>query len=142
MKWDHKLTMRYSTHGWLGPRSAEVSVDSLSLAATTNYTIRHILPNIFTVHKYHGLKRETDLTKLRNFDIVFTTYATIAAEFCKGVSLIHQLEYYRLVLDEGKNMVRVGAQRFKDVALRYDDHCLNILLIIILLWTLPSSNPR
>ena len=110
MKWDHKLTMRYSTHGWLGPRSAEVSVDSLSLAATTNYTIRHILPNIFTVHKYHGPKRETNPAKLRNFDIVFRTYATIAVEFCKGVSLIHQLEYYRLVLDEGKNMVRVGAQ--------------------------------
>lgn len=25
--------------------------------------------------------------------------------------MIHQLEYYRLVLDEGKNIARVGAER-------------------------------
>jgi SNF2 family DNA or RNA helicase len=103
--------MSYSTHGWLGSGGAEVSVDRLTLAATTNPTIRHILPDTLTVYKYHGPKRETDPTKLRNFDIVFTTYATIAAEFCKGTSVIHQLEYYRLVLDEGKNILRVGAER-------------------------------
>ena len=103
--------MSHSTHGWLGSGGAEVSVDWLTLAATANPTIRHILPDILTVYKYHGPKRETDPTKLRNFDIVFTTYATIAAEFCKGTSVIHQLEYYRLVLDEGKNIFRVGAER-------------------------------
>ena len=74
--------------------------------------MRHILPNRITVHKYHGTRRETDPTKLRDFDIVFTTYATIAAEFCKGTSVIHQLEYYRLVLDEGKNMVLADAERW------------------------------
>lgn len=77
---------------------------------------KHILPNILTVHKYHGPKRETDLTELRNFDIVFTTYATIAAEFCKGVSLIHQLEYYRLVLDEAHSIRHQETKQFRAVS--------------------------
>lgn len=77
---------------------------------------KHTLPDTLTVYKYHGPKRETDPTKLRDFDIVFTTYATIAAEFCKGTSVIHQLEYYRLVLDEAHSIRHQETKQFRAVS--------------------------
>ncbi|OCL02710.1 hypothetical protein AOQ84DRAFT_304166, partial [Glonium stellatum] len=77
---------------------------------------KHVFPNILKFYKYHGPKRETDFTKLRDFDIVFTTYATIAAEFCKGASVIHQLEYYRLVLDEAHSIRHQETKQFRAVS--------------------------
>jgi SWI/SNF-related matrix-associated actin-dependent regulator of chromatin subfamily A3 len=34
-------------------------------------------------------------------DVVFSTYATVTAEFCRGTSVLHDITWYRIVLDEG-----------------------------------------
>jgi SWI/SNF-related matrix-associated actin-dependent regulator of chromatin subfamily A3 len=66
-----------------------------------NSTSRHILPNTLNIYKFHGSKREADASKFRDFDIVLTTYATLAAEFCSGNNVLHHLKWFRVVLDEG-----------------------------------------
>jgi len=65
-------------------------------------TVRHLAPNSLTFHRYHGNGKETDVLKLIEFDIILTTYATIIADFSR-VSRLHQIMWYRIVLDEGNN---------------------------------------
>lgn len=52
--------------------------------------------------KYHGLKREKDLTELEQSDVVLTTYNTLATEATARKSQLHKINWYRVVLDEGK----------------------------------------
>jgi SWI/SNF-related matrix-associated actin-dependent regulator of chromatin subfamily A3 len=55
------------------------------------------------VHKYHGPKRELDTLKLVDFDIIFTTYATVAVEFRQYSNVLHSINWFRIVLDEGRS---------------------------------------
>jgi len=52
--------------------------------------------------KYHGQGRVKDATDLEDCDIVITTYNTLAAEAAGKRSLLHKINWYRVVLDEGK----------------------------------------
>lgn len=52
--------------------------------------------------KYHGQGREKNLDKLQESDLVITTYNTLATERAKNKSVLHDLEWYRVVLDEGR----------------------------------------
>lgn len=52
--------------------------------------------------KYHGQGRERDLTALEESDVVITTYNTLAAEAAAKKSQLHKINWYRVVLDEGK----------------------------------------
>jgi SWI/SNF-related matrix-associated actin-dependent regulator of chromatin subfamily A3 len=54
-----------------------------------------------TTIKYHGQNRERDTVVLCNADIIITTYHTLAAECASSRNLINDIEWYRLVLDEG-----------------------------------------
>jgi SWI/SNF-related matrix-associated actin-dependent regulator of chromatin subfamily A3 len=51
--------------------------------------------------KYHGLSRERSSAGLCDADIVITTYHTLAAEIANSNNLVNDIEWYRLVLDEG-----------------------------------------
>jgi SWI/SNF-related matrix-associated actin-dependent regulator of chromatin subfamily A3 len=51
--------------------------------------------------KYHGLSRERSSTGLCDADIVITTYHTLAAEIANSNNLVNDIEWHRLVLDEG-----------------------------------------
>ena len=53
--------------------------------------------------KYHGQARETNVAKLRDANIILTTYHTLAAEFSRKDNPLNEIEWYRLVLDEGRN---------------------------------------
>lgn len=65
------------------------------------------LHNSLKVFKYHGKDRKKHLSDLEHCDIVITTYNTLAREH--GIknnggsqSPLHDIEWYRVVLDEGK----------------------------------------
>lgn len=73
----------------------------------TNFTLRHLLPETLSVHKYHGPKRDTDVLRLREYDLILTTYATVSTEFSGGTSVLHRMNFFRLVLDEGRS-ARLG----------------------------------
>src|SRR5271163_2121566 len=62
---------------------------------------RH-LDGTLKVTTYHGKKRETEPAILANADIVLTTYHTLAADFAAKRSPIHEIAWYRIVLDEGR----------------------------------------
>lgn len=61
--------------------------------------------DILTMIKYHGQSRERSLAKLCEADIVITTYHTLAADAAKSKNLMNDIEWYRLVLDEGKKEI-------------------------------------
>jgi SNF2 family DNA or RNA helicase len=62
---------------------------------------RHLVPGTVSVHRYHGTEKRIDVADLLRKDIVLTTYATVAADFCRGRSTLNHIAWYRLVLDEG-----------------------------------------
>jgi hypothetical protein len=43
-----------------------------------------LLPNTLKFYRYHGPKRENDPEKFGDINIVFTTYATAAADIWRG----------------------------------------------------------
>lgn len=56
---------------------------------------------------YHGRTRKSLLADIDHYDIVITTYNTLAKEhddklLGKGKSPLHDFIWYRVVLDEGK----------------------------------------
>ena len=53
-----------------------------------------------TIH--HGPKRGTQAACIADSDIVLTTYYTLAADFTARRSPIHEIAWFRAVLDEGK----------------------------------------
>ncbi|KAK3936464.1 SNF2 family N-terminal domain-containing protein [Diplogelasinospora grovesii] len=63
---------------------------------------KHTYPGALTFHKHHGQGRQHDEQKLLERTIVFTTYATVATELCRGRSMLGRVHWFRIVLDEGK----------------------------------------
>ncbi|KAF2661288.1 hypothetical protein K491DRAFT_673960 [Lophiostoma macrostomum CBS 122681] len=53
------------------------------------------------ISKYHGSGKRVSISQLLQYDVIFTTYATLSAEFCRGRSVLNNIEWYRVVLDEG-----------------------------------------
>ncbi|KAJ0340378.1 hypothetical protein KNSL1_011586 [Colletotrichum chrysophilum] len=71
---------------------------------------KHIQGSLKTI-KYHGPGREKDIDKIKNSQIVVTTYNTLSAEFDKKSSLLHKIGWYRVVLDEA-HIIRRPATTF------------------------------
>jgi SWI/SNF-related matrix-associated actin-dependent regulator of chromatin subfamily A3 len=51
--------------------------------------------------KFHGNGKENDPRSLLDFDIVLTTYSTLVIDFSKGFGVLHRVQWFRVVLDEG-----------------------------------------
>ena len=56
--------------------------------------------------RYHGRKRKDLIKNIEEYDIVITTYRTLSVEHGKAKngkerSLLHDIVWYRVVLDEG-----------------------------------------
>ncbi len=49
---------------------------------------------------FHGQNRPRDAEALKSVGLVLTTYATLAADSA-GQRTLYQMEWYRIVLDEG-----------------------------------------
>lgn len=61
---------------------------------------RHVGDSI-TYLKYHGPTRLKDADALSKANIVLTTYHTLASEYKEKRSLLHNINWFRVVLDEG-----------------------------------------
>jgi hypothetical protein len=62
---------------------------------------RHVKSNILRVCRFHGKPRPASPVELAEYDVVLTTYATLSAEY-KSRGVLHRVNWYRIVLDEGK----------------------------------------
>ncbi|EPE30717.1 P-loop containing nucleoside triphosphate hydrolase [Glarea lozoyensis ATCC 20868] len=76
----------------------------------------HIFPNTINIYKYHGPKRESDLLKLLDFDVILTTYATVAAEFRRCSNILHSINWFRIVLDEAHVIRHQSTGQFRAVS--------------------------
>ncbi len=65
---------------------------------------RHLDGTLKTM-KYHGHKRERTLAIIEDSDIVLTTYHTLAVDFAAKKSPIHEVRWFRVVLDEGTQTI-------------------------------------
>lgn len=60
------------------------------------------MPGTIRWHKYHGIMRSLDLTSVGSYEIVLSTYGTVAADLARNRGLLNQVHWYRIVLDEGE----------------------------------------
>jgi SWI/SNF-related matrix-associated actin-dependent regulator of chromatin subfamily A3 len=54
--------------------------------------------------KYHGQGRNTLASAIEEADIVLTTYHTLAADFREKSSPLYEVDWFRIVLDEGSQI--------------------------------------
>ncbi|KAI0127862.1 SNF2 family N-terminal domain-containing protein [Xylariales sp. AK1849] len=100
-------------------RSTLVVVSSALLINNWCKEIEEHLEDSLTVIRYHGSDRPKDqsgLATLEDSDVVITTYNTLAKEFSDRLSfgkasLLHDIEWYRVVLDEA-HIIRRQATSF------------------------------
>ena len=60
---------------------------------------------LLKVYKYHGIGKEIDIDSMVGYDVVLTTYATVASDAAKRSSLLQQIMWFRVVLDEGMEFI-------------------------------------
>ncbi|KAH7336623.1 SNF2 family N-terminal domain-containing protein [Rhexocercosporidium sp. MPI-PUGE-AT-0058] len=67
------------------------------------------------VNSYHGRGREVDASTLADWDIVLTTYHTVAADASDTDCPLKKLIWYRIVLDEAHIIRRMSTKLFQAV---------------------------
>ncbi|KAF2502993.1 hypothetical protein BU16DRAFT_449792 [Lophium mytilinum] len=63
----------------------------------------HVAKKILRTYIYHGSGRTQDIDDLAKYDLVLTTYSTIAAEYMRGKAL-EKINWFRIVLDEAHSI--------------------------------------
>lgn len=84
----------------IGLRKFESSSNNLVIWIKLT-AIRHAFPSSLVFHKHIGQDRYSEKEFLRKRAIVFTTYATLATEVRRGASYLSNINWFRIVLDEG-----------------------------------------
>ncbi len=70
---------------------------------------RHLFPDSLKWRRHHGSQRFNQRSQLAQYNIVITTFQTIASEWRKrhtASSLIFSVCWHRVILDEGKHFTR------------------------------------
>ncbi|MCJ1401479.1 hypothetical protein MMC11_004693 [Xylographa trunciseda] len=88
-------------------RSTLIITPKSTLQSWDEQISKHVHPGSLKVHVYHGIKKVSDVSKLLEFDIVVTTYATLLTEWSstrkgssKRTKFLHSCNWHRVVLDE------------------------------------------
>ncbi|CAH9127549.1 unnamed protein product [Cuscuta epithymum] len=75
----------------------------------------HTKAGSLKVYLYYGTKRTGDANELQKYDIVLTTYNTLATEDALRDSPLKMIEWWRVVLDEAHVIKNVNAQQSRAV---------------------------
>ncbi|KAG4420889.1 hypothetical protein IFR04_005973 [Cadophora malorum] len=82
---------------------------------------QHVKPGTLKYYVYHGANRIKDVQKLAEFDIVITTYGSVATEFSNrskkkpGVYPLEEMNWFRIVLDEAHMIREQSTQQSKSI---------------------------
>ncbi|KAK4159590.1 SNF2 family N-terminal domain-containing protein [Cladorrhinum sp. PSN259] len=118
---EHAKTARASTK----PKSSTISAVTSTLVIVPSFLLlegwvdeihKHIKPGSLTYYKYHGPDRRLDLSKPLP-DVILTTYGTVASECgrASGGSVLRQIHWYRIVLDEAHIIRNWSTKQFKAI---------------------------
>ncbi|KAI5861653.1 SNF2 family N-terminal domain-containing protein [Durotheca rogersii] len=75
----------------------------------------HFSPGALSPVRFHGQYRPRDTDILRSAGLVLTTYATLAADYARR-RVLHQMEWYRVVLDEAHWIRNSSSKQFRAAA--------------------------
>ncbi|OTB05739.1 hypothetical protein M426DRAFT_259935 [Hypoxylon sp. CI-4A] len=75
----------------------------------------HFSPGVLNWVSFHGQYRPRDPKPLTSVELVLTTYATLAADHT-GQGILHQMEWYRVVLDEAHWIRNPSSKQFRAVS--------------------------
>jgi SNF2 family DNA or RNA helicase len=90
----------------LGGGNKKVSKPWHPLHSVEPDALRHVLPNTLRTCRFHRKNRPTSPSDLEDFDVVLTTYSTLSSALKSQESILHQVDWYRVVLDEGRRLPR------------------------------------
>lgn len=97
-------------------------VSPLSTIANWEDQIKqHIEPGTLKYYIYHGPNRIKDINKLAEFDLVITTYGSVASEFGHrgkqkaGTYPLEEMNWFRIVLDEAHMIREQSTQQSKAI---------------------------
>ncbi|KAK7999486.1 hypothetical protein PG990_012086 [Apiospora arundinis] len=76
---------------------------------------KHTHSGALPFHKHIGPGRHDETHYLCDRQIIFTTYATVAAEFRNGVSTLAKINWFRIVLDEAHDIRNRLTKQFQAV---------------------------
>ncbi|KAH8654000.1 SNF2 family N-terminal domain-containing protein [Tricladium varicosporioides] len=82
---------------------------------------QHIKPGTLSYYIYHGSGRIKDINKLAEFDLVITTYGSVASEFNHrskkkdGIYPLEAINWFRIVLDEAHMIREQNTQQSKAI---------------------------
>ncbi|KAL4885939.1 SNF2 family N-terminal domain-containing protein [Aspergillus karnatakaensis] len=101
-------------------RATLVVVPSRVLINTWLREVESHMKGSLKIMLYHGRSRKAAIQEIEQYDIVITTYNTLAKEhvpklFGRGKSPLHEFEWYRVVLDEA-HMIRRRETTFHKAA--------------------------
>ncbi|KAH6632699.1 SNF2 family N-terminal domain-containing protein [Chaetomium tenue] len=104
-----------SEEGGLRSRATLVVVSSAQVLNVWESEIeKHVKPNTLKTCKFHGKGRPPSPAHLTDYDLVLTTYATLSADF-KSRGVLHNIEWFRIVLDEAHWIRNKSSAQFKAV---------------------------
>jgi SNF2 family DNA or RNA helicase len=97
-------------------------VSPLSTIANWEEQIKqHIKPGTIKYYIYHGANRVKDIKKLAEYDLVITTYGSVASEFNyrskkkHGTYPLEEINWFRIVLDEAHMIREQSTQQSKAI---------------------------
>ncbi|KAL4203337.1 hypothetical protein AMTRI_Chr01g127380 [Amborella trichopoda] len=95
-----------------GPKTTLVVCPPSVISTWISQLEEHTKHGSLKVYLYHG-ERTNKAKELRKFDLVLTTYSTLAAEFDCPDSPIKEIEWLRVILDEAHLVKNASAKQSK-----------------------------
>ncbi|KAI0546032.1 hypothetical protein F4679DRAFT_559161 [Xylaria curta] len=76
---------------------------------------KHVVPGTLSVYRYHGPNRKLPVSSHLPYNIVLSTYGTVAADSSRGGGVLAHFHWYRLILDEAHVVRNLSTKQFKAV---------------------------
>ncbi|KAI1311219.1 hypothetical protein F5Y03DRAFT_343886 [Xylaria venustula] len=74
---------------------------------------RHVVTGTLSVYKYHGPNRKLPSSSPLPYDVVLSTYGTVAADYSRGGGVLTSFHWHRLILDEAHVIRNWSTKQFK-----------------------------
>ncbi|KAH7657772.1 DNA helicase protein [Dioscorea alata] len=97
-----------------GPRTTLVVCPKSVLSSWVTQLEEHIQVGALKVYLYYQ-ERVKDIEELKKYDIVLTTYNTVASEYGSGASTLESIDWLRVVLDEAHVIKNTASKQAKAV---------------------------